>query len=50
MEVITDLQSIGKQAKTASRSLSVLKTDQKNAALHAIADALGGSGGARIAG
>lgn len=40
MEVITDLQAIGKQAKMASRALAVLKTDQKNNALLAIADAL----------
>lgn len=40
MEVITDLQQIGKQAKAASRELAVLKTDQKNEALLQIADAL----------
>lgn len=40
MEVITDLQLIGKQAKAASRELAVLKTDQKNSALLRIADAL----------
>ncbi|MFK7843768.1 MAG: glutamate-5-semialdehyde dehydrogenase [Rhodothermales bacterium] len=40
MEVITDLQLIGKQAKAASRELAVLKTDQKNDALLRIADAL----------
>lgn len=37
---ITNLQEIGKQAKAASRELAVLKTDQKNEALLAIADAL----------
>ena len=40
MEVITDLQEIGKQARAASRELAVLKTDQKNKALLEIADAL----------
>ena len=40
MEVITDLQAIGRQAKQASRKLAVLKTDQKNHALLEIADAL----------
>ncbi len=40
MEVITDLQEIGKQAMAASRKLAVLKTDQKNEALLEIADAL----------
>ena len=40
MEVITDLQEIGKRARVASRELAVLKTDQKNEALLQIADAL----------
>ena len=40
MEVITDLNLIGKQARAASRELAVLKTDQKNEALRYIADAL----------
>ncbi len=40
MQVITDLQEIGKQAKAASRKLAVLKTDEKNKALLEIADAL----------
>ena len=38
--VTTDLTSMGKAAKAASRHLAVLSTEQKNAALWAIADAL----------
>ena len=41
METITtDLISMGKAAKAASRHLAVLSTEQKNAALRAIAEAL----------
>ncbi len=36
----TDLTAMGKDAKAASRRLGVLSTEEKNAALHAIADAL----------
>jgi len=35
-----DLDAMGKAARTASRTLGLLTTEQKNAALHAIADAL----------
>lgn len=40
MEVITNLRSIGKKARVASRSLAVLTTRQKNNALLVIADHL----------
>lgn len=40
MEVITDLQRIGKQARVAGRELAILSTEKKNEALKAIADAL----------
>lgn len=40
MEVITDLQHIGKQARIAGRALAILSTERKNDALRAIADAL----------
>ena len=36
----TNLEAMGRDAKAASRRLAVLSTEQKNAALHAIADAL----------
>jgi glutamate-5-semialdehyde dehydrogenase len=36
----TNLETMGRAAKAASRSLAVLSTGQKNAALHAVADAL----------
>ncbi|KAB8142511.1 glutamate-5-semialdehyde dehydrogenase [Chloroflexia bacterium SDU3-3] len=35
-----DLQQMGKRAKAAGRTLALMSTDQKNAALEAIADAL----------
>jgi glutamate-5-semialdehyde dehydrogenase (EC 1.2.1.41) len=35
-----DLEMIGRRAKTAARALAKLSTEQKNAALHAIADGL----------
>ena len=40
MEVMTDLTTLGKKARAASRALGVLSTSQKNQALLAIADAL----------
>ena len=40
MEVITDLTSLGKQARAASRKLAVLTTKQKNDALQVIASRL----------
>ena len=40
MEVVTDLRSLGKKARDASRRLAVLTTEQKNDALHRIADFL----------
>ncbi len=42
MDVLTDLNAIGRLARTASHTLTVLSTATKNAALHAIADALEG--------
>lgn len=38
--VTTDLTALGRAAKAASRHLAVLSTERKNAALHAIAEAL----------
>ncbi len=35
-----DLETIGRRAKTAARTLAKVSTEQKNAALHAIADGL----------
>ncbi|RME63866.1 MAG: hypothetical protein D6790_04085, partial [Caldilineae bacterium] len=35
-----DLEAMGRRAKAASHKLALLTTDQKNAALHAIADEL----------
>lgn len=40
MEVITDLQRIGRQARIAGRELAILSAEKKNEALKAIADAL----------
>ena len=47
--VTTDLVAMGRAAKAASRRLGVLSTEQKNAALLAIADALETQAGAVLA-